>query len=299
MKQNMQRIYVILIWLNVIFVAVEATVGLIGNSLGLIADAGHNLGDVFSLILALMAVKLALSHGTRRFTYGYRKSSILISLLNAIILLVAVGGIIVVSINRICEICTESASMIDSVNNGMLISWTAGVGIIVNGTTAWLLHNHQHDVNTKAAYLHMLSDTLVSMGVVVSGIIIAYTGWSIIDPLISLIIALVILVITCKLLRESIRMSIDAVPDGINLEEISQIIQSVSGVNDVHHLHIWAISITETALTAHVRIANKEQLEQTVGTIKDLLRAHGIKHSTLEIETSQSVCHDHDCHANG
>lgn len=291
----MQKIYVTAIWLNIIFVAVEVSVGLVGNSLGLIADAGHNLSDVFSLVLALIAVKLALTHGTKRFTYGYRKSSVLIALLNAIILLVAVGAIILESIERIYEICTESVDVMNSFNNGALISWTAGVGILVNGVTTWMLHSHQHDINAKAAYLHMLSDTLVSVGVVASGLIIAFTSLSIIDPIISLAISVIILVSTCKLLGESIRMSIDAVPEGINPEEIKGVIESVEGVSDVHHIHIWAISTTETALTAHVTIADKQQLEKITESIKKSLKLHGIAHSTLEMETSQSICHDREC----
>lgn len=291
----MQKIYVAAIWLNVLFVIVEVSIGLFGNSLGLIADAGHNLSDVFSLILALIAVKLALTHGTKRFTYGYRKSSILIALLNAIILLVAVGAIMLESVERIYEICTQSVDVLDSFNNGALISWTAGVGILVNGVTTLMLHSHQHDINAKAAYLHMLSDTLVSVGVVVSGLIIAFTNLSIIDPIISLAISIIILVSTCKLLGESIRMSIDAVPEGINPEEIKGMIESVEGVSDVHHIHIWPISTTETALTAHVAIADKQQLEKITESIKESLKLHGIAHSTLEMETPQSICHDREC----
>ena len=291
----MQKIYVAAIWLNVLYVIVEVSIGLFGNSLGLIADAGHNLSDVFSLILALIAVKLALTHGTKRFTYGYRKSSILIALLNAIILLVAVGAIMLESVERIYEICTQSVDVLDSFNNGALISWTAGVGILVNGVTTLMLHSHQHDINAKAAYLHMLSDTLVSVGVVVSGLIIAFTNLSIIDPIISLAISIIILVSTCKLLGESIRMSIDAVPEGINPEEIKGMIESVEGVSDVHHIHIWPISTTETALTAHVAIADKQQLEKITESIKESLKLHGIAHSTLEMETPQSICHDREC----
>lgn len=193
-----QKVYVIAIILNMLFVIVEAAMGLVGDSLGLIADAGHNLGDVFSLLLALIAVRLAMTHGTKRFTYGYRKSSVLISLLNAIILLVAVGGIMLESIQRILS-WTDSSLDADSFNNGALISWTAGIGIVINGLTAWMLHRSQHDINARGAYLHMLADTLVSVGVVISGIIITYTSWTLIDPLVSIVIAAIILVSTCSL----------------------------------------------------------------------------------------------------
>lgn len=289
-----QNIYIIAIALNLLFVIVETTFGVIGNSLGLIADAGHNLGDVFSLILALFALRLAMTHGTKRFTYGYRKCSILISLLNAIILLVAVGGIMLESVQRLTEM-TGSDTDGNSFNNGSLISWTAGIGIVINGLTAWMLHKDHHDINTRGAYLHMLADTLVSAGVVVSGIIITYTNWIIIDPIISLAIAVVILVSTWNLLSESIRMSIDAVPEGVNTDEIKLMISSIDGVNDVHHIHIWAISTNENALTAHVVINDKQQMEVITDIIKRCLHEHNIQHSTIELETSLSHCHEHEC----
>lgn len=289
-----QKVYVIAIILNMLFVIVEAAMGLVGDSLGLIADAGHNLGDVFSLLLALIAVRLAMTHGTKRFTYGYRKSSVLISLLNAIILLVAVGGIMLESIQRILS-WTDSSLDADSFNNGTLISWTAGIGIVINGLTAWMLHRSQHDINARGAYLHMLADTLVSVGVVISGIIITYTSWTLIDPLVSIVIAAIILVSTCSLLSESIRMSIDAVPEGVNPDEISALISSVDGVSEVHHLHIWAISTTENALTAHIVIDDRQHLEQITDTVHQLLRQHHIHHSTLELETPLSHCCEHQC----
>ncbi len=286
--------YTIAIILNMLFVIVEAGMGAIGNSLGLIADAGHNLGDVFSLLLALIAVRLAMTHGTKRFTYGYRKSSVLISLLNAIILLVAVGGIMLEGIQRILSL-TDSSLSTNSFNNGSLITWTAGIGIIINGLTAWMLHSGQHDINARGAYLHMLADTLVSVGVVLSGIIITYTSWTFIDPLISIVIAAIILVSTWKLLSESIRMSIDAVPKGVNTDEIQASISSVEGVKSIHHLHIWAISTTENALTAHIVIEDRQLLEQITDTVKHRLRRHNIHHSTLELETPQSHCREYQC----
>lgn len=286
---NEVKIYVFAIVLNLLFVLVEGIAGLIGSSLGLIADAGHNLSDVFSLCLALIAVKLAMTHGNKRFTYGYRKSSVLISLLNAIILLVAVGGIVVESISRLNH-------LEDNLANGELITWTAGVGIFVNGLTTWLLaHKRRNDINSRGAYLHMLADTLVSVGVVVSGIIITYTGWALVDPIISLVIAVIILISTCKLLLESVRMTIDAVPEGINTDEIVKNIESHSGVINVHHVHIWAISTTEIALTAHIVIDNKDDMERLTENIRHSLLQQGIHHSTLELETSLSHCTCHSC----
>ncbi len=285
--ERLSTIYIVAVALNLAFVVVEVIAGLVGHSLGLLSDAGHNLSDVFSLLLAMVALKLASSHATRRFTYGYRKASVLISLLNAIILLVAVGAIMVESVRKF---------MHPSDVNGTLIIWTAAVGIVINGLTAWALsRQQQHDINTRGAFLHMLADTLVSVGVVVSGVVINLTGWTIVDPIIGLVIAVVILVSTWSLLSESLRMSTDAVPEGFDVDEVKQKIESQEGVLNVHHLHIWPISTTETALTCHVVIPSSDLLEEVTDRVKHLLDEMGIHHSTLELETSSSHCHDHDC----
>ena len=286
---SLNGVFILSIILNLAFVLVETGVGIGTGSLGLLSDAGHNLSDVFSLLLALIAFKLAESHATKRFTYGYRKSSVLISLLNAIILLVAVGVILVESIHKLLDI-----SSIDV--NGSAISWTAGVGILVNGFTAWLLMKQQaHDVNTRGAFLHMLADTLVSVGVVVSGLVISWTGWGWIDPVIGIVIALIILVSTWELLSESLRLSIDAVPESVNPDEIVAEMKEVPGVEDVHHLHIWPISTTQVALTAHVVLDDLGRMQEAIPAIKTHLKEHGIDHSTLEVETADAPCRDHDC----
>lgn len=285
--ERLSTIYIIAVALNLAFVIVEAVAGFVGHSIGLLSDAGHNLSDVFSLLLAMIALKLASSHATKRFTYGHRKASVLISLLNAIILLVAVGAIIVESVEKFFTPAEV---------NGTLIIWTAAVGIVINGLTAWALsRQQQHDINTRGAFLHMLADTLVSVGVVVSGVVIKYTGWWVIDPIIGLVIAVVILVSTWDLLSESLRMSTDAVPEGFDVDDIQNRISAVDGVLNVHHLHIWAISTTETALTCHIVIPEATMLEEVTDRVKDLLDGLGIHHSTLELETSSSHCHDHDC----
>ncbi len=287
--ERLSTIYIIAVALNLAFVIVEAIAGIVGHSLGLLSDAGHNLSDVFSLLLAMIALKLASSHATRRFTYGHRKASVLISLLNAIILLVAVGAIMVESVRKF---------MHPSDVNGTLIIWTAAVGIVINGLTAWALsRQQQHDINTRGAFLHMLADTLVSIGVVVSGVVINLTGWTIVDPIIGLVIAVVILVSTWSLLAESLRMSTDAVPEGFDVEEIKQRIESQEGVLNVHHMHIWPISTTETALTCHVVIPSSDRLEEVTDRVKQLLDDLGIHHSTLELETTSSHCHEHECSA--
>ena len=284
---SLNGIYITAIVLNLSYVIIEAGIGFWSNSLGLLSDAGHNLSDVFSLLLAMIAFKLSSTRSTRRFTYGYRKSSVLISLLNAIILLIAIGAIIIESIHKV----RYPAEV-----NGSAISWTAGIGILVNGFTAWLLMRQQkHDINTRGAFLHMAADTLVSAGVVVSGIVISLTGFSIIDPVVSLIIAAIILVSTWKLLAESLRMSIDAVPEQIDIDAVQKMMSSVPGVTDVHHLHIWPISTTEIALTAHVVIDDLPKMEEVKGTLKHRLHDAGISHSTLEMETATSRCHEHTC----
>ena len=285
--EKLSTIYIVAVALNLAFVIVEAVAGIVGNSIGLLSDAGHNLSDVFSLLLAMIALKLASSHATKRFTYGHRKASVLISLLNAIILLVAVGAIIVESVEKFFN-PTEV--------NGTLIIWTAAVGIVINGLTAWALSRQQkHDINTRGAFLHMLADTLVSVGVVISGVVIKYTGWTVVDPIIGLVIAVVILVSTWELLSESLRMSTDAVPEGFDVDDITKKIEDVDGVLNVHHMHIWAISTTETALTCHIVIPEAAMLEEVTDRVKELLDSIGIHHSTLEMETNSSHCHDHDC----
>ena len=282
----MGTIYIVAIVINLLFVAAETVAGLIGHSMGLLSDAGHNLSDVFCLLLAMVALKLSHTHATKRFTYGYRKSSVLISLLNAIILLVAVGGIVVESIHKFSHPVPV---------NGLLVTWTAAVAIVVNGFTAWMLSRKQHDINTRGAFLHMLADTLVSAGVVVSGIVITHTGWTVIDPIIGLVIAVVILVSTWQLLAESLRMSVDAVPEDIDPDSIADMMRRIDGVLDVHHIHIWPISTTETALTAHIVIADITHLDDTTHAIKTMLATQGIAHSTLELETTASHCDRHGC----
>jgi cobalt-zinc-cadmium efflux system protein len=213
-------------------------------------------------------------------------------LLNAIILLVAVGAIILESIHKFASAGTLNV-------NGAAISWTAGIGIIVNGVTAYLLMRQQkHDINTRGAFLHMLADTLVSVGVVISGIVISATGWTVIDPIISLAIAGIILFSTWNLLTESLRMSIDAVPENIDPDEIIATMSSQEGVLNIHHVHIWPISTEEIALTAHVVIKDLDKMEEITERLKRTLYEKGIQHTTLEMETKSSHCQEHECKCN-
>ena len=283
---SLNGVFMASIALNALFVIIEAIVGFTQNSLGLLSDAGHNLSDVFSLLLALIAFKLAKLPNTKHFTYGFKKSTILISLVNAIILVIAVGAIIVESIHKFYE---------PEIVNGAAISWTAGIGILINGLTAWMLMRSQKDdLNVRGAFLHMLADTLVSVGVVISGLIITATDCYIIDPIISLAIALAILISTWHLLSESLKLSLDGTPEKFDVDEIKELIQTDSRIQNVHHVHIWAISTTSIALTAHLVILPGSDLESIKKEAKEKLKEKGITHSTLEFEYKGTPCDTYD-----
>lgn len=284
---SLNKAFIIGISLNLAFVIAEFTAGFWYNSLGLLSDAGHNLGDVASLVLALLAFRLAKVHANPRFTYGYKKSTVLVSLLNAVILLVAVGIIIAESIGKLIH---------PRPVEGDAIAWVAGIGVVINAVTAWLfMKDKDKDLNVKGAYLHMAADALVSVGVVISGLVIAHTGFYILDPIIGLVIAVIIIVSTWGLLRDSIRLSLDGVPVGTDLEKIESVIRTVPGIREVHHLHVWAISTTETALTAHIRIGELDRMETIKQAVKEVLCRNGIRHATLEFETADVPCSGKCC----
>lgn len=281
---SLNRSFIVGIVINLGFVIAEFVAGFLSNSMGLLSDAGHNLSDVTSLILALIAYKLTRVQANNRYTYGYKRSTILVSLLNAIILLVAVMIIVVESINKFVH-----PQPID----GILIIWVAALGVLINGATAWLfVKNKEHDLNVKGAYLHMAMDALVSVGVVVSGILILTTGWTWIDAVVGLIIAIIIIVSTWNLLKSSIRLALDGVPGSIDPDEIRQLMLNSEGVQDIHHLHIWALSTTENALTAHVVVFETAHIELLKTELKRILAEHQIGHVTLEIEPAGSLCQD-------
>jgi cobalt-zinc-cadmium efflux system protein len=273
--------------LNLLFVGIEAGVGVFSHSMSLLSDAGHNLSDVFSLLLVLVAFRLARVHSSHHFTYGLKKSTVLISLLNAILLLVAVGAIYIESIHKLFNTVDV---------DGVMVSWTAFACIVINGFTALLLmRGGKSDLNVRGAFLHMLADTLVSVGVVVSGVVITYTGWNIVDPLVSIVIATIILWQTWGVLRESIVLSVDGTPAGIDAEDVGYKMSQVAHVTDIHHLHIWAISTTSNALTAHVAIDSLQCMEAVREELKHLLAECGISHCTLEFETADTHCHEDCC----
>ncbi len=285
---HVSRLFLIGIALNGVFVIVEFVAGLISNSLALISDAGHNLSDVASLALALGAFKLIGTRATKKYTYGYRKGSILISLLNAIILLIAVGSIGYESIFRFISP--------QPVRSNTII-WVAAIGIVINTLSALLLlRNKEDDLNIKGAYLHLMVDALVSVGVVISGVIISFTNWYWVDPMISLIIMIVIVAGMWNLLRDSLSLSLDAVPKNIDLETIRKTALKLAGIKDIHHIHVWAISTAENALTAHLVLNDSishEEISRVKNEFKHELEHLGIQHATLETEVSD--CQDNDC----
>lgn len=284
---KLNRAFKIGITLNLLFVATEFTAGFLTGSMGLMSDAGHNLSDVASMLLALCACLLAARRATAVYTYGYKKSTILVSLANAVILLLAVGFILVESVEKLIE--PEPVS-------GGSIMIVAGIGVLINGfTTLLFVTDKQGDLNIRATYLHMLADTLVSVGVVVSGLLIRLTGWNLIDPIIGIAIALLILVSTWGLLRESLRLALDGIPEQFDLRQLQERIEGVEGVVEIHHLHIWAIGTTEYALTCHVVVADPLQFEQIKHRIKELLAEAGIAHVTLECESPANRCDDRTC----
>ena len=285
--ESLNKAFIIGIALNLSFVIIEFGAGFYYDSLGLMSDAGHNLGDVASLFLALLAFRLAKVRANARYTYGYKKSTVLVSLLNAVILLIAVGAILMESLEKIVN---------PRPVEGIAIAWVAGIGVFINAFTAMLfIKNKEKDLNVRGAYLHMAADTLVSVGVLVSGIVISYTGWYVIDPIIGITVAVVILVSTWNLLHESVRLSLDGVPVSINSADIKEIISEIPEVISIHHLHIWAISTTENAMTAHIVIPNLNEMEALKTRIKNRLQEAGISHVTLEFETNEICCEDGYC----
>lgn len=285
---HLNRAFLIGILLNLIFVIVELTAGLFLDSIALISDAGHNLSDVISLVVSLFAFRLARLKPTPHYTYGYKKSTVLASLFNACILLVAVGAILMESFDKL-----RNPQPIE----GNSIAWVAGVGILVNAFTAWLfLKDRKHDLNVKGAFLHMAADTLVSVGVVISGIIISYTGWYIIDPVIGIVISVVILISSIRLLHDSLRLSLDGVPEGIDIEQLRQrLLASDPRIQGIHHLHVWAISTTENSLTAHIVTEDIQHAAEIKHALHEQLKQEGILHATLEFERPEETCDAPEC----
>jgi len=282
---NQGRVFVITIVLNMAFVVIEFAYGFIANSTALMADAGHNISDVLGLILAWGAVILTRKPPSKRYTYGLRSTSIMAALVNAMLLLVACGAIALEAIQRFSQPPTVASLTVSSV---------AGIGIVINGLSAWLLmKGSKDDLNIRGAYLHMAADTAVSLAVVIAGIAMFYTGWFMLDPIISLLIVIVIVIGTWSLLRDSMQLALSAVPAKVDALAIDSYLRQLAGVTDIHDLHIWGLSTTESALTVHLVMPNGHPgdifLDEIVQTLDERFFVH---HSTLQIEQGTT---NHSC----
>lgn len=266
------------IGLNLLFVTIEAGAGLWVNSVALLSDAGHNLSDVLGLVVAWAGATMARTGSSPRFTYGLKKASILAALANAIFLLVAIGAIAAEAIRRLLHPAPTEGSVVMAV---------AAVGILVNGATALLFQSgRHHDINIRGAFLHMAADALVSVGVVAAGYAIVLTGKDWIDPVVSLVVAAIILLGTMSLLKESVWMSLAGVPAGMNVAEVQSALADLPGVEAVHDLHVWPMSTTENALTAHLFAPGASGTDDLLSTARAMIeRRFAIHHSTLQIET--------------
>jgi cobalt-zinc-cadmium efflux system protein len=277
--QNYNKAFGFGIALNISYIIVEVIYGFLINSMALLADAGHNFSDVLGLLLAWGGTYLAKTAVTKSRTYGLRKATVLAALFNALILLIAVGAIAIEAIRKISE--PESIQ-------GTTMMIVAGVGVIINTLTALLfLKGREKDINIQGAFLHMAADAGVSLGVVATGFLINITGFYLLDPIISFVIVVVITIGTWGLLRDSFHLSMDAVPRGIDLEKVQDYLNSLDGVEEVHDLHIWAMSTTEIALTVHLIMPNDIKNDHLLKKIcKDLMDNFGIEHPTIQIEKS-------------
>lgn len=288
--KSLNTAFIVGIILNMGYVLIQVIIGLHVNSLSLLSDAGHNFLDVAALALAMLAFKLSKSKSTEKFTYGYRKASILVSLFNAVILLISIGAIAFEAIIRF-----KYPQPIP----GKTVAIVAAIGIIINGVSAFMFFkDKESDVNVKSAFLHLLSDALVSLGLVIGGIVIYYTKLYWIDPVLSIIICLVIVTSTWGLLKDSLKLSLDGVPKNVDYNKIKETALKTPGVMDIHHLHVWAISTTNNALTAHIVLDGTVTIQQTK-KIKDRLKHDlehlNIHHATLETETNEEDCKGEDC----
>ncbi len=277
------RAFAIGIGLNTAFVVVEAIYGLASNSLALVADAGHNLSDVLGLVVAWVAATLATRPATPRFSYGLRSSSIMAALFNAIFLLVAVGAIGWEAIQRMLN--PEPVA-------GVTVMVVAAIGVVINGFTAWLFASgRKGDINIRGAYLHMAADAAVSAAVIVAGLLVILTGWQWLDPAVSLLIVVVITWGTWGLLRDSVTMTLQAAPPGVDPAAIRAFLGARPGVSEVHDLHIWPMSTTETALTAHLVMPGGHPGDAAMAeTAVELQRRFAIAHPTIQIELEQGAC---------
>ena len=281
------RAFLIGIFLNSGFIILEVIFGLFSNSLALLSDAGHNLSDVLGLILAWVANELAKRIASERRTYGWKRGTVLAALFNALLLLIGVGVIFWEAIQRFREPPHVA---------GATVIWVAALGILVNGATALLfMAGRKSDLNVRGAFLHMAADAGVSAGVMISGAVILFTGWGWLDPLVSIAVGFFILLSTWELFKDSLNLSLDAVPESVNPAAVREYFTTLPEVTEVHHIHIWPLSTTEIALTAHL-VKRDPQLDDALlaRITEDLHHKFGIGHPTIQFEGATGSCEEKD-----
>jgi cobalt-zinc-cadmium efflux system protein len=281
--QDFNRVFAIGVTLNVAYIIAQVVFGLLGHSLALLADAGHNFGDVLGLMLAWVASYLVKRPATARRTYGWRRTSIMAALFNAIFLLVAVGAITWEAVRRFIH-----GEIVDA----NTVIWVAAAGVVINSATAWLfMSGRKADLNLRAAFMHMAADAAISTGVVGAGLTIRWTGWVWIDPAASLFINIIIVIGTWGLLRESFNLALDAVPANVDLLQVRKYLSELPDVAAVHDLHIWAMSTTEVALTAHLVMPAAAGGDAFLHDVcQHLQGTFGIEHATIQIEQDAASC---------
>lgn len=283
-KMNyLDNVYKVAVVINVAFVVAELIAGIALESVALVSDVWHNLSDVFALFFSMIAFRLMHKEPTSRFTFGYKKSTIHVSLLNACILFVAIGAIVLKSWQRLID---------PQPVEGADVAWVAGIGLAINLLTLRMFYRHRNkDLNVDGAFLHVAADTLVSLGVVLAGIAIAFTGWYVIDPIIALANSGFIIVSATKHIYESLRLSLDGVPSGLDPHKVCDtIMEREPDVEDIHYVHLWAVSTAENAFTAHIAVKTPEVDSAMKKRIKHYLSEFNITHATLEFELPGETC---------
>ena len=278
-ENGVRTAFLVAVGLNATFIVFEVVFGFRSGSLALLSDAGHNLGDVLGLLLAWGAILLARRAPSIRRTYGLRRSTILAAVANAVVLLIAVGAVALEAVQRLRHPAQVAGPTVIAV---------ASLGILVNGLSAWLLgRGHQDDLNVRAAVQHLVADTAVSFGVVLAGVMLVFTRWLWLDPLVSLLVSALIVVSTWRILRESLDLAMDAVPEQIDPVAVRKYLEAVASVVDVHDFHVWAMSTTETALTAHL-VTDRATFDDeiTARIAHDLSERFGIVHPTIQWEST-------------
>jgi cobalt-zinc-cadmium efflux system protein len=280
---NYDRAFAVGVALNVLFVLVEAWYGWQADSLALLSDAGHNLSDVLGLLIAWGGFYLARLRPSQRHTYGLGRATMMAAMFNALLLLIVTGGIVLEAIDRFADPVPIQG------NTVMLV---AAIGVVINGITAWLfMSGHKHDLNLRGAFLHMAADALVSLGVVASAGLFILTGWNWLDPAISLVIALVILIGTWDLLRHALSLSLDGVPASIELGSVKRYLSELEGVTAVHDLHVWAMSTSEIALTVHLVMPGGHPGDEFLCDLaRELHHEFAIAHTTIQVEKGDYPC---------